>query len=295
MEITAIQAFVQVVRANGFSAAGRQLGVPRSTLSRQLQRLEAELGVRLVERTTRSFSLTEVGRAYFERCTRALDALESANEQAREAASRPRGLLRITAPIDIARHLVAPMLSEFRHRYPDVELALETSQRRVDLIAEGYDLALRGGERLDDSRLVARKLLTHVFALFASPAYLEARGVPDAVAELSEHDLIGFAPQGHALPWKLAGPDGPVELTPSSWLRANDMGFLQAAVEAGAGIGLVDVGIIADALRAGRVRRVLPAYSMHGGALYAIHPSARRVPLKLRVFLRMLAHSLRAR
>ena len=149
-----------MARAGGFAEAGRRLRVPRSTLSRQIQRLEEELGVRLMERTTRRVRLTEVGESYFQRCAHALDLIDAAGGGAREAGAQPRGTLRVTAPIDIARDVLAGMLPELRRRYPDIELELEVAQRQVDLVAEGFDLALRGGERLRDSSLVARRLVT---------------------------------------------------------------------------------------------------------------------------------------
>jgi DNA-binding transcriptional LysR family regulator len=290
MDLDSVQAFVAVVRADGFAAAGRKLGVPRSTLSRQVQRLEEELGVRLLERTTRALSVTEAGRSYFERCALALDALETASVGAREAAKQARGTLRLSAPIDIARELVAGMLPEFHRRHPEVELVLETNQRHVDLVADGFDLALRGGERLDDSSMVARKLGSSVFGLYASHDYLAGRGAPADARELAEHVLIAFAPQASAIPWRLVGPEGSSELRPRAWLRANDMGFLQAAIASGAGIGL---GECTSAARDPRLQRVLPGHTMHGGTLYAVYPSARRAPAKVRVFVSLLVEHTR--
>lgn len=181
MRLDAIQAFVTVAQAGGFAAAGRRLTVPRSTLSRRIQYLEDELGVRLMERTTRRVRLTDAGRAYFERCTHALDLIDVANHGARDAGAQPRGTLRVSAPIDVARDVLAGMLPELRRRYPDIELVIDVGQRHVDLVAEGFDLALRGAG--DDWRpapnLVARKLATHTMGLYASPAYLSARGIPE--------------------------------------------------------------------------------------------------------------------
>jgi len=294
MELDAIHAFVAVARAGGFAAAGRQLRVPRSTLSRQIQRLEEELGVRLMERTTRSVRLTEAGESYFHRCGHALDLLDAANHGARAAGVQPKGTLRVSAPIDVARDVLAGMLPDFRRRYPDIELAFEISQRQVDLVAEGFDLALRGGERLRDSSLVARKLATPVFGLFASPAYLAARGVPETPADLARHDLIAFATPAGPIPWRLVGPDGEVEIAPRAWLRANELGLLRAAIAGGLGIGLAEPLTSSLHVREGSLHPVLAEYSMHGGTLYAVYPSARRVPPKVRVFVDLLAEHLRA-
>jgi DNA-binding transcriptional LysR family regulator len=292
MQLDGIFAFISVAEGGGFAAAGRRLGVPRSTLSRQIQRLEEELGVRLMERTTRAVRLTEAGRHYFHRCSHALQLIEAANHGARDAGAQPKGTLRVTAPIDIARDMLASLLPEFRRRYPDIELDLEITQRNVDIVAERFDLALRGGDRLRDSALVARKIWSHTLGLYASPDYLAARGVPKTPADLKRHDLIAFSTPSGALPWRLTGPEGALEIVPRAWLRANDFGFVRAAVAAGLGIGLDEPRIAAREVRAGRMQAVLPEYTMHGGALYAVYPSARRVPPKVRVFVDLLSEHL---
>jgi DNA-binding transcriptional LysR family regulator len=289
MDLPAIHAFVAVARSGGFAAAGRNLRVPRSTLSRQIQRLEEELGVRLLERTTRRLRLTEAGEAYFQRCAHALDLIRAANQGASDASAQPKGTLRVTAPIDIARELLSGMLPEFRRRYPDVELVFDITQRHVDLVAEGIDLALRGGEKLQDSSLVARRLIAHTFALYASPAYLAAHGRPETPADLPHHDLIAFSTSTGTLPWRLVGPDGPVEIAPRAWLRANEFGLLRTAIAAGLGIGLAETISSSRDAREGRIQRVLSEYSMHGGTLYAVYPSSHRVAAKVRVFIDVLA------
>lgn len=288
-----VVAFVEVARASGFAAAGRSLRVPRSTLSRQLQRLEEALGVRLLERTTRTVRLTEAGQAYFHRCAHAIELIATANRGARDAGALPRGSLRVSAPFDIARDVLASAAPDFRRRYPDIDLRLEITQRRVDVVREGFDLALRGGMPMKDSGLVIRKLAPSLMRLYASPAYLAARGVPADPAALAEHDLIAFAShEGGAMPWQLAGPNGVVEITPQSWLAANEFSFIRAAVLAGAGIGLLQaVAVFGE--REGQLTPVLPEYAMHGGALWAVYPSARRVPPKVRVFVDFLIERVR--
>jgi DNA-binding transcriptional LysR family regulator len=294
VNLDAVHAFVAVARAGGFAAAGRELRVPRSTLSRQIQRLEAELGVRLMERTTRAVRLTEAGFGFFERCSHALDLIDAASSGAREAGAQPRGKLRVAAPIDVARVAIAGLLPDFRRRYPDIELSLEVAQHKVDLVREGFDLALRGGERLEDSSMAARKLSTFVFRLYASPSYLSARGHPDTPADLVRHDLIAFAPGGAPIPWRLIGPEGPAEVEPDAWLSSNEFGLLISAMVDGLGIGLAESLSISRHLREGRLQAVLPEYTMHGGALYGVYPSARRVPPKVRVFIALLQEHLRA-
>jgi DNA-binding transcriptional LysR family regulator len=294
MDLDAVHAFVAVAETGGFAAAGRRLHVPRSTLSRQIQRLEEQLGVRLMDRTTRAIRLTEAGATYFKRCTHALKLIEAASEGAREAGAHPRGKLRVTAPIDVAREVVAGMLPAFRRRYPDIELSLEITQRQVDIVAEGFDLALRGGDRLQDSALLAKKLASPTFGLFASPAYLTERGTPESPAQLRQHDLVTFVTFAGPLSWRLVGPEGPVDVLPRAWLCANEFGFLRSAIADGLGIGLVELKSAEPDLHAGRLVRVLSEYVMHGGVLYAVYPSARRIPPKVRVFVDGLIEHLAA-
>lgn len=288
-----VVAFVEVARAQGFAAAGRTLRVPRSTLSRQLQRLEEALGVRLLERTTRSVRLTEAGEGYFRRCSHAVELIAAANRGARDAGALPRGSLRISAPYDIGRDVLASALPEFRKRYPDIALSLEITQRRVDVVRERFDLALRGGMPMPDSGLTVRKLAPSVMRLYASPEYLAGHGTPTDPKSLADHDLIGFASaEGGPMPWRLSGPNGEVLIEPKAWATANEFSFIRAAVLAGAGIGLLQA-IAAFGERTGQIVPVLPEYAMHGGALWAVYPSAKRMPPKVRVFVEFLITQLK--
>jgi DNA-binding transcriptional LysR family regulator len=162
----------------------------------------------------------------------------------------------------------------------------------VDLVSENFDLALRGGPALADSSLTARKLCTHVFYLYASPRYLNAKGAPSHPRELLKHDLLGFTPVDAPIPWQLSGPDGTHDVEPHPWLSANELSLLMKAVVDGLGIGLGEPTAFERELSEGRVQRVLPDYSMHGGTLYAVYPSARRVPPKVRAFLDVLRKQL---
>jgi len=293
MQLDAIQAFVSVAQAGGFAAAGRRLRVPRSTLSRQIQRLEAELGVELLQRTTRVVRLTDAGRGYLQRCAQALSLIGAASEQARESTHQPKGLLRVTAPIDVAREVVAGMLPELRRRYPELELSFEITQRKLDIVAEGIDLALRGGPRLEDSTLIAQRLARQQFALYASPAYLLARGAPRTPAELAEHDLIALTSPGGVVPWRIQGPSGKQELVPRAWLCSNELTLLRAATAAGLGIGLSEPIISARDVQDGRLTQVLPDCVVEGGALYAVYANRRRIPQKVRAFVDVLSQHLR--
>ncbi|HKU37191.1 MAG TPA: LysR family transcriptional regulator [Polyangiales bacterium] len=284
MQLDDVAAFVEIARSGGFAAAGRKLRVPRSTLSRQLQRLEDTLGVRLLERTTRSVRLTEAGQSYYQRCAHALELIVTANRGARDAGALPKGRLRVSTPFDIARDVLASAAPAFRKRYPDIELDLHITQRKVDVLREGFDVALRGGMPMRDSGLVVRKLMASDMRLYASADYLAMRGTPKAPRDLATHDLIGFATQDGPMPWPLTGPEGKVAIEPRTWLSANEFSFVRAAVAAGAGIGLLQAALTYDEA----LVPVLPDYAIQGGALWAIYPSTRRVPPKVKVFLDFL-------
>jgi len=283
-------AFVAVVRAQSFTRAGKTLGVPKATLSRRVSRLEERLATRLLHRTTRKLALTEVGRAYYARCLRAIEEIEDAERVVADVAAEPRGLLRVSSTFDFARDRLAPWLPEFRLRYPDVKLSLELTQRRVDLIAEGIDVALRGAARLDESNLIARKLGESSLLLAASPAYLKRRGAPQTMLELKQHDCVMFGPGPG---FRLKGPEGPVELDMPSWLLTNEFGVLRQAVLDGLGIGLLLEDGIREDLEQERLVPVLPGYRLDGGGLYAVYPSAHHLSPKVRVFIDFLAEQIR--
>lgn len=278
MALELVRTFVTVARSGGFAPAGRLLNAPRSTLSRQISRLEDELGVRLMERTTRAVRLTEAGQRYLAQVAPAVDALESANRQMRDDATRPRGVLRVSAPIDVARDVLVHVFADMRRRAPDVEIELDVTQRRVNLVAEGFDVALRGGAKLDDSSIVAKKLATQSFALYASPRYLAQHGAPRSLSEVAEHALVAFAPGGRALPWGSLG-------APNAWLRSNELGTLREAIASGLGIGTCETSLAA---RDARLVRVLPDTAFPGGSIYAVYPSGRRLSAKVRVFISAL-------
>lgn len=284
-----MQAFVAVGKTLSFSVAGRALGVPRSTLSKQVMRLEARLGVRLLQRTTRTVSLTETGAAYFECCQRALEDIENAERMAMDLAGQARGELRVAVPFDAARDLLSPLLEEFHARYPEVSLRLEIGQRRVDLIADGFDVAIRGGPQTDAS-LVARQLRPLHLVLCASSGYLNRRGRPVSLAELENHDTA-MMPLPAA--YQLAGSQSttPPSITP--WLVANEWGFLRRALVDGLGIGFLPVELWQADFDAGRLERVLPEIGFTDG-LYAVYPSRHHLSRKVRVFVDFLVERLAA-
>jgi DNA-binding transcriptional LysR family regulator len=284
MDLNETLAFVAVVRAGSFTAAAKRLGLPKATVSRRVHRLERRLRVQLLLRTTRKLSLTDVGRALFERCAYAVEQMEDAERAARDASGTPRGTLRLTAPFDFARDHLAGWLPELRRRYPEMAFDLELTQRAVDLVAEGFDLAVRGGNRVESPGIV-RKIATSEVLLCASPAYLKARGVPRTADDLIHHDLMvlrGLFANGRL---RLVGPDGPVEIAVTPWLLANEWGVLQRAALDGLGIALAEGTTVAGYLRTRRLRRVLPELGQPGGGLFALYPTSRHLSPTVRVFI----------
>jgi DNA-binding transcriptional LysR family regulator len=280
-------AFVAVVRAGSFAEAGRQLGVPKSTLSRQVTRLEQRLGAPLLHRTTRRLNLTELGEAYFARSRHAIEEIEQAERAVAELSEQPAGRLRVASGYELDAWL-ARLLPEFHARYPEIALEIEMSQRTVDLVAEGFDVALRGGV-LRDSTLIARKLLPSGVILAANPDYLADRGTPRELAELADHPTLAYGPT--SFPgggWKMVGPDGLVDLPIRPWLVINQWGTVHDYAARGFGIAVCEDTIASGHLRAGRLVRVLPDYGLPaemGGGLFAVYPNSHILTPKVRVFV----------
>jgi DNA-binding transcriptional LysR family regulator len=295
MDLNETLAFVTVVREGSFTAAGQKLGVPKSTLSRQVARLESRMGTSLLRRSTRRLGLTEAGDAYYQRCLQAIEAIEEAERVATADSSAVRGTLRVSMPFDLGRDWIALLLPELRRRYPELRLVIEMAQRQVDLVAEGYDVAIRGGV-LADSGLIARKLGPSSLVLCATPAYLDARGRPEALEDLAAHDGIVYGTGATQGRWRLTGPDGPVDIPLRSWLVANELSFLRTAVLAGLGIGILEGNMIADDLASGTVERVLPEYARsEGSGLFAVYSSTQHLSAKVRAFVDFLAEHAPAR
>lgn len=285
------EVFVAAVDAGSLTAASRQLGVTTSYASKLVTRLEERLGVPLLIRTTRKLTLTEAGRVYYERSAEAIHGLEQAEAMAAELQLRPTGTLRVTLPNGFGMQFVLGALAEFACQVPDLKLELVFLDRQVDLIAEGYDVGIRAGE-LGDGRLIARKLAGADRVVTASPAYLERHGTPDTPEALAGHACLLYA--YHATPgrWRLRGPDGEREVEVSGAMVANNALMLVEAAAQGHGLVYVPTFHVAAAVRAGRLRRVLPAWGMPVG-VYAVYPPTQRVPIKVRVFVDFMVERLR--
>jgi len=276
-ELGLVAVFVRVVELEGFTAAANALGLPKSSVSRSVAQLEESLGVRLLQRTSRKLSLTDAGRAFYDRVREPLCGVLDAMNDASESQRQPSGVIRLSAPPDLGSAMLAPPITEFVRKHPQIRVELSLTNRMVDLVAERFDLALRATPRLEDSSLVARKILGGVGGLFAAPSYLKRRGKPRTLAEVEGHDCVLFrAHDGRAI-WRLQGPHGAEQVEVRGAISADDLGFVRRAVVAGAGIAFLPGTPLPD----DELVRVLPDHCAEGGALYVVMPSGRHVPARV--------------
>ncbi len=288
--VSQIQIFVKVVEAGSFTAAARELGLPKSTASRQVARLEDRLGVRLLDRNTRSLRATEIGRAYYERCTQIVSDLAEADAAVTQAQIVPRGQLRISAPLTFGYLYVGDLAAAFLQQHPDVTLQVMLSDRKVDLIEEGYDLVLRVGT-LEDSSLIARRLGHVERVIAASPGYLARRGVPERAEELRDHEVLLYSYAPHTASWRL-GPDRVVPV--GGRLISNNGDVLRAAAVAGLGLVMAPRFVLSADLRAGTLIQVLAGCVTEGDGIWAIYPHHRHLSGKVRAFVDFAADHLQA-
>ena len=282
--------FVEVARAGSFTVAAANLDLPVSSVSRRVARLEKTIGLRLLHRTTRRVAPTETGQAYFNRCSGLVDEVRSAHRDLQALATTPRGRLRVSVTSDFATQFLAPHLVAFHARYPDVAVDLDLTSRRVDLLTEAMDVAVRFGP-LDDSTLVARRLATLRVGLFASPAYLARRGRPRSPADLVRHDCLAMHGRAGAATWTLLRGLRRETVSVTGPFSANGMSLLRRLAIDGAGIVAVDAALVQDDLRSGALEPTLPAWSFAPVPVHALVPS-RLAPAKTRVFVDFLAERL---
>jgi DNA-binding transcriptional LysR family regulator len=292
MDLNEIVVFSRVVETGSFTAAAQSLGLPKSTVSRKIAQLEERLDARLLQRTTRKLSLTEIGKAYYDRCARIVSEIAEAEQMVAELQAAPRGLLRITAPVDFGGLYLGELIAEFLAGNADIQIELVLSDRVFDLVEERLDLGIRFGP-LPDSTLVARRIGNVEGLLVASPAYLKKRGTPAHPDELAGHDMVGFVPIKRLRSWRLTGPRGDeVEIQPTSRFTTNGMFAARDAVRAGAGIAMLSDFALCGDLKSGTVTRVLPEWKGFNADVFAVYPSTRNLSPKLRTFLAFLSDKL---
>jgi DNA-binding transcriptional LysR family regulator len=276
-----LDVFAHVVTARSMSAAGRHLNLSPAVISKRIRRLEERLGVRLLQRTTRQLSLTEAGQGFYERVVSVLSSIEDAEAWVSSGAGQARGTLRVSAPTSFGRLHIAPHLKPFLDANPLVTVDLVLSDAFVDVVGEGFDLAVRVAD-LQDSSLVARRLAPNHRVLCAAPGYLKAHGAPLSIEELSRHTLIAH----NADHWRLDGPMGAVSVRINGPLRTNSSEVVREALIAGLGIALRSTWDVGPELKSGALQQVLPDYSVGKRvAIHAVYPSRRHLEQKVRVFV----------
>lgn len=275
--------FVEVVKAHGFRSAAQTLGMPNSTLSRRIGALEKAIGLRLLHRTTRRIELTEAGQLYFERCKRIVDEARLAHEQLGGLLAEPSGVLRASFPVDFAVIYLTPLIVEFAERYPKLTFDFELTSRRVDLVSEPFDVAIRIGESAD-SQLVARRLATLRSNLYASPRYLERSGEPLEPGDLTRHQCLSVQ---RVTAWTLRRGERTVDVPVGGRFVVNSVGMNRQLAVHDAGIIQLPEEVVADDVVAGRLRRVLPEWEGTPVPIYAM-TETRLLPAKTQHFIEFL-------
>ncbi len=291
--LLSMQVFQAVVDHHGFSAAADQMGLSKAMVSKHIMHLERRLGARLLNRNSRHLSLTEPGRTYLQRCRRMLEELDEVEAVISRAHVNPRGEIRVTAPMWLANSEFTGLLSEFRLLYPEVTFDFDISGRFVDIVEEGFDLALRASQTLNPS-LIARPLMAMPFKLVASPDYLTRRGHPLTPDDMQHHDMLTYSlvsRQGQA---RLSGPDGEITLHMTSVMASNNEFMLYRAALQGMGVGMLPEGLLSRDLKAGRLQELLPDYQPPAQPLYAVYSSRRHMTSKIRLFINFLSERMGA-
>ena len=290
MDLNEIVVFAKVVETRSFTAAAQQLGLPKSTVSRKVSQLEERLAARLLQRTTRKLSLTEIGQVYYERCQRIVTDIAAAEQLVSDMQTTPRGLLKVTAPVDLGAFRLGELTARFLASHPDIHIHLDLSDRVVDLVEDGYELAIRFGP-LPESTLIARRLAGASAGLYAAASYLAARGQPSHPDDLGDHELLAFVPVPRLATWTLHGADGAtVELTPSARMTSNNLLAIFEATRAGAGISFIPDFVLS--CTDNELVPVLPGWRSSAIEVYGVYPSGKNLAPKVRAYLDFIAEHL---
>jgi len=293
-DLNDLQFFASVVEHGGYAAAERALGIPKSRLSRRIAQLEADLGVRLLQRSARKFAVTEVGQDVYRHAQSMIAEAQAAREAVDRVSAVPRGTVRVSCPVTLAQRMVGPLLPEFLAAFPEVRVQLIVSNRRVDVIPEGIDIALRVRNKLDeDGELVIRRFGETAELLVASTDYLAKHGRPSHPSELSQHATLSSSEDDMQQRWTLHGPEGAVErveLRPV--LMSSDFTVLLAAAMAGQGIALIPETVCAYAVRAGQLKVGFRDRNLPLGIAHAVYPSRRGVLPAVRALIEFFAQQL---
>ena len=286
--LASMKMYVAVVDGGSFAAAADKLEVSRAMVSKQVQKLEEHLGTRLLNRTTRRLSLTETGREFHERSIQILGDVDEAERIAGRMTRMPQGVLRVAIPLSYGQHRLGAILGGYTQAYPQVQLDISLSDRKVDLVEDGFDLAIRIGA-LPQSDLIARKIGGVRSVVCASPAYLERHGTPQTPADLADHACLGYTLTAGGADWRFEGADGPVVVPIAGPIRADNGDIIRLAALAGAGVLFQPRFIVGDDLDAGKLVRVLPDWQSAELGVYAVYPSRKHLSAKVRTFVEFLA------
>jgi len=285
--------FARIVECGSFSLAAERVQLPKSTVSRRISLLEAHLGERLLQRTTRKLVLTEFGSSLLEHARRVADETEAAGALAQHRQGAPSGLLRVSMPADFANLALSDMLATFLQKYPAISLEMDLSPRRVDLVAENYDLAIRMGDLPDDATLAARRILGSSLALYAAPGYASVRGLPEHPDDLFRHDVLSLPPRVNGLVrWTLERGKVRWERELPVRVLANSPELVVRLASVGIGIGASTEPIARPYVETGALVRVLPEWSFPQVTAWAVFPGRRLMPAKTRVFIDALEAAL---
>jgi LysR family transcriptional regulator, regulator for bpeEF and oprC len=285
--IGVMRVFVRVVESGSFSAVAREAGVGQPAISKQITALETHLGAQLLRRTSRSLSLTEAGQDFYEAAVRLIDDLQAAESRVGKGQTAPSGLVRVTVAPVFGRLYVVPRLHDFFARYPDISVEFIVSDRVINLVEEGIDLAIHNGE-LTDSTLIVRRIASTPVITVASAAYLVQHETPASPTDLDGHRCVIFSPQGVPRAWGFKGKFGDIEYRPQGHFRTNDADQIRAAVLSGLGLAHAPGWLFAPEIAGGSVRRVLSDYEPAPLPISAVHPAGRRLATKVRVFIDFL-------
>jgi DNA-binding transcriptional LysR family regulator len=281
-DLNALHVFIKVVQTSSFTAAARALGMPKSTVSQRVLELEEHLRARLLQRTTRTLSLTDQGRIYYDRCVRIIAEVEEADRAIASLQESPCGLLRLTVPA--STQFLGPVLADFQRRNGGVQLDVVCTGRLVNLVEESFDVAVRAGA-LSDSTLIVRSLGTVEQLLVASPRYLSERGRPRSPDALAKHDCLVFNVGSQPRTWRFTRGDETREVSAAGALSVNDLDILHNTVTAGIGVTMLPAFRCADDLRAGRLERVLPDWELPATPIHLVYPSGRHLSAKVKALL----------
>jgi DNA-binding transcriptional LysR family regulator len=285
--VNAIRLFVRLVECGSFSAVGREEGIGQPAVSKQIGALERHLGAQLVLRTSRQVVITEAGQSFYESARQLMDDFDALESSVGDRQQSPRGVVRVNTAPAHGRLCITPLLPDFFRQYPDVVIELSVSERHVDLVGDGVDLAVRHG-RLVDSSLTARQLTETDFVLVASPGYLAAKGMPVRLADLDQHTCIVFSKGRERYPWSLKVGQEAISYVPHGSLLTGDAEHIRAAVLCGLGIAQAPFWLLAQEIRSGQVQVLLPELQPERVPIHLVYPAGRRVPTRVRMLIEYL-------